>query len=284
MAALLLAATGGLAGLGPVLLVAQPAWAATYSIEMDVKDNQPGKFEFDPNAKQININDRIIWTNKTQQRHTVTSDPGPGSFDSGEIASGGKFELRFKTKGTYTYHCEIHPEMTGTIDVVDPNEPVTTTTAPPPTTATTAPATTTTTGRPTTTSTEPPTTTTTALRPPAGVVPPPTSVAASPPPAPSTSSSVPSTTTTTTAPPTTPSSAPPAVAPEQPAPAPAPPAESSTTTAAPKPAENGDQTAAGPISDNDGKLDLATVGLVSLLVLVGVFGAWTLIRVRPGRI
>ena len=289
-AALVLAAAGGLAGLGPFLLAtAQPAWAATYSIEMDVKDGQPGKFEFDPNFKQININDRIIWTNKTSQRHTVTSDPGAGAFDSGEIASGGVFEWKFKTAGTYTYRCQIHSEMVGRIEVTDPNAPTTTT--PPPTTATTAttaPPTTTTTAPPTTTTTESPTTSTTASRPPAGVIPVPTSAGAPPPPAPpSTSSSVPSTTTTTAAPPTTPSSAAPTLAGEQPAP-PAPAPESSTTSAAPapKPDEAGGNLpeAAGPISSRDGKLDLATVALVSLLVLVGGFGAWTLIRVRPGRI
>jgi plastocyanin len=280
----LLAVTGGLAGLGPVLLAAQPAWAATYSIEMDVKTNQPGKFEFDPDVKEINVNDRIIWTNKTQQRHTVTSDPGPGSFDSGEIAAGGKFEWRFKTAGTYTYRCQVHPDMVARIEVHDPNAPPPPTTGPPPTTATTAPTTTTTTAPPTTTTTEPPTTTTTAARPPAGIVPPVPTSSAAPPPAPTTSS-VPSTTTTTTAPPTTPSSAPPTLPGEAPAP-PGPPAESSSTTEATKPAGAGDQlpTAAGPISGTDSKLDMTAVALVSLLVLVGVFGAWTLIRVRPGRI
>ncbi|MCA1843784.1 MAG: hypothetical protein LC792_11490, partial [Actinobacteria bacterium] len=205
-AAVLLAVTGGLAGLGPVLLAtAQPAWAFTAPV--DVLKLGGGKFAFDPKVIEINVNDKVLWRNtKTDQRHTVTSDPGVAPFDSGEVPPGGSFEWKFKTKGTYTYHCEHHSEMTGTIEVKDPNDPVTTTTQPPPTTATTAPPTTPPTAPPPPTTTEPPTTTTTAAAPPpAGIVPPVPASSAAPPPAP-TSSSVPSTTTTTTAPPTTPSS------------------------------------------------------------------------------
>jgi hypothetical protein len=38
------------------------------------------------------------------------------------------------------------------------------------------------------------------------------------------------------------------------------------------------------LSNGDNSADPATVALVSALVAVGLFGAWTLIRVRPGRI
>jgi hypothetical protein len=40
----------------------------------------------------------------------------------------------------------------------------------------------------------------------------------------------------------------------------------------------------GRPAGSDGKLDFGAVVLISLLVVVGLFGAWTLIRVRPGRI
>jgi hypothetical protein len=52
------------------------------------------------------------------------------------------------------------------------------------------------------------------------------------------------------------------------------------------PAAPGDrtQTAAGPPVRSGGHLDVTAVALVSALVAVGLFGLWTLIRVRPGTI
>jgi plastocyanin len=276
----LLAGVAGVAGLGPVLLVTvSPAAAA--STKFDVK--AAGK-AFSPSHRRIDPGDRVTWTNDDRDvKHSVTSDEGSTSFDADLGKYGATFEKRFDTPGTYTYHCKYHDGMVGTIDVGAPA--TTTTTAPvappttePPTTTTTAPATTTT-AEPTTTTTEP--------RPAAGPVPlpPVPSSAASPPPAASsTTTSVPSTTTTSTVPPTTATSAPPAVTEEAApptGPAPGTPAPSADTTG-----DTGDEipTAVGPTANRRAKLDAGTVALVMALVAVGAFGAWTLIRVRPGRV
>lgn len=285
-AAVLLAVTGGVAGLGPLLLAtAQPAWAFVAPVKIIDRGN--GDFEFSPTTTKINMGDEVSWVNTTNRKHTVTSDSGgKESFDSDEIpANDGQgtdpnYERRFKEPGRYVYRCKIHPKMTGVIEVQDP---AATTTTAPPTTTTTAPPTTTTTAPPTTT-TEPPTTTTTAARPPAGVEPPPVpATAAAPPPtlASSSTTTVPAP-TTTTVPPTTMTTGAPPPAPDQAAP-PAPPTTPSSE--APTTSSTGDEisTAFGP-TDRDGGADPATVALVSALVAVGLFGAWTLIRVRPGRI
>jgi plastocyanin len=284
-AAVLLAATGGLAGLGPVLLAtAQPAWA--FRAEAQMIETSPETYDFNPRLTRIFVGDRVHWKNDTPQRHTVTSDAGsPVAFDSGEVIQDGSYDRKFREPGTYAYHCKVHDNMKGVVEVTDPNAP-TTTTAPPTTTTTTAP-TTTTTARPTTTTTAPPTTTTTAIRPPAGVEPPPVPTTADAPPptlASSSTTTVPSS-TTTTVPPTTATTAPPPPAAGQAAPPdtgpPAPPSTEPPTT---RDTGNEDRTAAGPLSRRDGKTDPATVTLVAALVAVGLFGAWTLIRVRPGRI
>ena len=59
----------------------------------------------------------MTWTNSGAATHTVTADNG--AFDSGRLASGATFSQTFDTAGTFTYHCEIHPQMTGTIVVTE---------------------------------------------------------------------------------------------------------------------------------------------------------------------
>jgi plastocyanin len=274
----LVAAAAGVAGLGPALLVtAQPAWAFAYNIE--ISDNA-----YSPQVQKIDKGDKVIWRMpSTKGPHSVTSDDGDFDYKFG--AKGAFEELRFNTPGKYSYHCTYQNGMTGTIVVNDPDAPPppTTTTAPPATTTTTARPTTTTTAPPTTTTAPPATTTTAAPRPPAEVAPPPVpSTAAAPPPTLATSSTTtaPPATTTTTALATT-TSAPPAVGGQD--------ASPSTTASAPPTTEatrgpGDEKTAAGLPGRSDGGLDLTAVALVSLLVAVGLFGAWTLIRVRPGRI
>lgn len=293
---MLLAGAATVAGLGPLLWVtAGPAWAFTAPVRIDERSGTTDEFDFAPTAVVIDVDDKVLWTNKSRKRHTVTSSAGNGSFDSGGIPPGGQWERRFTEAGTYTYHCEIHPDMVGRIEVGGP--PATTTTTVPPTTSTTVPPPTTTAPPPTATAPPPPTTTappptapappTTAPRSPAGPppAPPVPSSAAAPPQATSSTTTVPSTTTTTAAPPTTGTSGPPTLpsfgegAP--PATAPEPP-----LSTGPPGGRGGDEmpTAAGPPRSSGDDVDAGTVAMVSALVAVGAFAAWTLIRVRPGRI
>jgi plastocyanin len=58
---------------------------------------------------------QVTWTNLQAAGHTVTSDNG--SFTSSTIGNTGTFAAQFLTPGTYTYHCSIHPFMTGTVVV-----------------------------------------------------------------------------------------------------------------------------------------------------------------------
>ena len=57
----------------------------------------------------------VRWTNKEMATHTVTSDNG--SFSSQNLAKNESFSFKFDTLGTFTYHCALHPNMTGTIVV-----------------------------------------------------------------------------------------------------------------------------------------------------------------------
>jgi plastocyanin len=72
-------------------------------------------FAFQPASLQIAAGTTVTWTNADSTAHTVTSDEG--AFDAGPLAPGASFTQTFDIPGTYTYHCQIHHFMTGTIVV-----------------------------------------------------------------------------------------------------------------------------------------------------------------------
>lgn len=72
-------------------------------------------FAFGPDNATAAVGTTITWTNDEEFVHTVTADDG--SFDSGDMAAGATFENTFDANGTFTYHCSIHSNMTGTIIV-----------------------------------------------------------------------------------------------------------------------------------------------------------------------
>ena len=57
----------------------------------------------------------ITWTNRDRAPHTVTFDDG--SCSSGSIGAGASRTVRYDLPGTYPFHCAIHPNMTGSLEV-----------------------------------------------------------------------------------------------------------------------------------------------------------------------
>ena len=72
-------------------------------------------FYFEPANAAIQPGDTIIWINEGNHPHTVTADNG--SFDSGTLQPGQSFSWTFQNPRTVTYHCSIHPFMTGSVSV-----------------------------------------------------------------------------------------------------------------------------------------------------------------------
>jgi plastocyanin len=88
--------------------------------EDDETGSAPGEvtieeFAFAPADLQIEVGDTVTCTNLDPTGHTVTADDG--SFESGSVAGDATFEFTFDATGTFAYHCEFHPAMTGTITV-----------------------------------------------------------------------------------------------------------------------------------------------------------------------
>ena len=186
---------------------------ATYNISVLATSSSGNGYRFSGNDKNgtinsstnnptININagDTINFTFSNSTSHPFTIG---GTTISGESATGGYYSTptsdsyTFSSAMTYTYVCNVHSSMTGSIIAASSSGTTTTTTAAPTTTTTTtttattaAPTTTTTT---TTTTTAAPTTTTTTTSAPDGTAT--TTTTASP--------SLTTTTTTTTSAPST---------------------------------------------------------------------------------
>ena len=70
---------------------------------------------FEPTDSLVEPGTTLMWVNHGQEQHTVTADDG--QFDSGVLNPGDPFLTTVEGSGTLTYHCTLHPEMTGSITV-----------------------------------------------------------------------------------------------------------------------------------------------------------------------
>jgi plastocyanin len=73
---------------------------------------------FLPLTLEVATGATVTWSNVDTESHTVTALDG--AFESGIMAEGATFSATLDTPGTYDYFCAIHPEMRGTVSVVDP--------------------------------------------------------------------------------------------------------------------------------------------------------------------
>jgi plastocyanin len=94
-------------------------------------------FSFAPATLTVAQGTTVTWTNSGLARHTVAANDG--TFHSPDVRAGQTYTRTFPTPGTYTYICDIHPDMKGTIAVTGaggtPPPPAPPTTALPPVTA-----------------------------------------------------------------------------------------------------------------------------------------------------
>ena len=70
---------------------------------------------FRPRSLTIQRGTVVRWVNRGSRDHTSTSDTD--LWSSGILSPDEAFRRRFRRRGTFAYHCEIHPSMTATITV-----------------------------------------------------------------------------------------------------------------------------------------------------------------------
>lgn len=70
-------------------------------------------FAFKPGTLKVKRGARVTFANTANTTHTASS----GSFDTKRIAPGKSKAIQFNARGTFAYHCKIHPFMKGKIVV-----------------------------------------------------------------------------------------------------------------------------------------------------------------------
>lgn len=89
-----------------------PSGEASKSEKVDIVE-----FTYQPDPVVVQVGGKVIWQNQDTAPHTATADDD--SWDTGTIEKGKIGSETFKEAGTFAYFCEIHPDMRGTVEVVE---------------------------------------------------------------------------------------------------------------------------------------------------------------------
>jgi plastocyanin len=70
---------------------------------------------YEPKEVTVPVGTTVRWTNLGQDRHSITFDDG--LHDSGKLNVQTNYTRKFNEPGTFSYHCDKHPEMRGKVIV-----------------------------------------------------------------------------------------------------------------------------------------------------------------------
>ena len=73
-------------------------------------------FAFSPSTVTARVGEVVGWTNQDSAPHAVGLDAND-SCRTPNLGAGDVGTLVFSEPGTYPYHCRIHPDMRGTIEI-----------------------------------------------------------------------------------------------------------------------------------------------------------------------
>jgi plastocyanin len=71
-------------------------------------------FQYSPNPISVKVGAKVTVTNDDGTVHTLTANDG--QFDTGDLDGGARGTITITKPGTYSYFCDIHNYMTGTIE------------------------------------------------------------------------------------------------------------------------------------------------------------------------
>ncbi len=73
-------------------------------------------FAYNPATMTVAVGTTITWRNDDSAPHTVTSDTG-SELASPTLNRGQSYSHTFNNASVFTYHCNFHPSMSGTVTV-----------------------------------------------------------------------------------------------------------------------------------------------------------------------
>ena len=81
------------------------------NVIVDIKN-----FTFNPDVVKVEIGTKVTWINNDSVPHTVTSD-SDNVLNSPTLSPGESFSFVFSSAGPVNYHCDIHRNMKGLVEV-----------------------------------------------------------------------------------------------------------------------------------------------------------------------
>lgn len=92
----------------------EPSAQAVATNEVEIED-----MAFKPADITIKKGTTVTWTNKDSLSHTVTETDSQTGPNSSPLSQDESYTFTYNQAGTFTYHCSIHPEMTGKVVVTE---------------------------------------------------------------------------------------------------------------------------------------------------------------------
>ncbi|UKD59092.1 cupredoxin domain-containing protein [Amycolatopsis sp. FU40] len=92
--------------------LAAPAAAATQTVMMQ-------DYAYSPASLTGHVGDTVTWTQHDTAPHDVVTTSAPVAFRSPQLSQGQSWSYTFRTPGTYSYYCSVHPDMRAQV-VVQP--------------------------------------------------------------------------------------------------------------------------------------------------------------------
>jgi len=76
------------------------------------------EFLYKPESAALRIGQKVAVVNEDETPHTVTDKTEKRTFDSGTIKGKSSGSVTFSKAGTFTYFCDFHPTMRGSVTVL----------------------------------------------------------------------------------------------------------------------------------------------------------------------
>jgi plastocyanin len=106
---------------GQIVVTGEAIAARPLEVETTITEGNPDdpkSWGFTPVDLVVQTGTTITWRNNGRNMHTVSADDK--TFESGELAPGATWSMRFDSPGTFAYHCTPHPWMKASVRVVEP--------------------------------------------------------------------------------------------------------------------------------------------------------------------